>query len=297
MSNRLNVVTLQRAQTKSGALSTGSLCFKHNMICEDGLLHVHDCYELEMVTEGNGMQWLNGFQIPLSPGNIFLLSPNDMHRFSTRGPLKFLNVKIDGGSVPKDIAYLLSCGQGGVSLRPGQPDRQELLWLFGQIEHELTDRCRYFSERVYAYLTLILTFMLENGELLQKQGETSCPIQHVRSALSYIQGHIDEEISLSAIAAHCNLSPCYFSAVFSRYVGYSFSAYLLNKRLQAARKLLLTTDDTISDVAFACGFGSLSSFQRAFKNKSGVSPSDYRKAESYRHASPAPALSSSKKSP
>lgn len=98
----------------------------------------------------------------------------------------------------------------------------------------------------------------------------------ISEALKYIDAHLDEPVTLEALAEKFYLSPFYFHKVFSSVVGKPLAAYVRDRRVLCACKQLCTTDKTILDIALDCGFQSPQSFARAFRRAQGVSPSAYR---------------------
>ena len=98
----------------------------------------------------------------------------------------------------------------------------------------------------------------------------------IGEALKYIDAHLDEPVTLEALAEKYYLSPFYFHKVFSSIVGKPLAAYIRDRRVLYACKLLCTTKKTILDIALDCGFQSHQSFARAFRRVQGVSPGAYR---------------------
>ncbi len=102
--------------------------------------------------------------------------------------------------------------------------------------------------------------------------------ERLKSVLQYIEEHYTEPILLSDIAARHYFNPEYFSRYFRKNTGISFSAYLRQYRLQMARKELLTTDHSITQIAIHSGFSDERALIKAFKQQYGQTPLQYRKA-------------------
>lgn len=97
--------------------------------------------------------------------------------------------------------------------------------------------------------------------------------------LKYLEQHYQEDLSLSSVAERFSLSPGYFSTIFKKKAGHNFVHYLTGLRIREAKRLLLETQMTISEVALAVGYSSASFFIRSFKKTEGISPSEYRKGK------------------
>ncbi len=97
-------------------------------------------------------------------------------------------------------------------------------------------------------------------------------------ARSFIQDHLDEELSLTAVAKFVKISPNHLSEKFRRVTGIKFVDYIAGKRFEEACRLLPDQRLRISEIAFEVGFQSLSQFNRVFKKLAGKSPKEYRAA-------------------
>jgi AraC-like DNA-binding protein len=99
----------------------------------------------------------------------------------------------------------------------------------------------------------------------------------VRRAAQLIRERAGEPVSLGEIAASVELSRERLSRLFHETLGITFSDYLNEVRLGEARRYLAQRTGTITEIAYASGFQSLSQFNRRFRQSEGISPSQYRK--------------------
>jgi two-component system response regulator YesN len=99
-------------------------------------------------------------------------------------------------------------------------------------------------------------------------------------AKKYIGANLsDANLSLNEVAAQVNFSPNHFSAVFSNECGETFRDYLTRCRLENAKKLLRTTPQKCSEIAFLCGYNDPHYFSLIFRKNYGVTPQQYRESE------------------
>lgn len=101
-------------------------------------------------------------------------------------------------------------------------------------------------------------------------------VQIERMAL-FIAQNYSRSIRLADIGKYVGLHPDYANALFKKAFGHTLNAHLIMERITQARCLLLTTDIPIVQVAYDCGFNSISSFNSAFLKFNGCTPRDYRK--------------------
>ena len=84
-------------------------------------------------------------------------------------------------------------------------------------------------------------------------------------------------MSLSVLAEEFHLNPQYISQLFKNEIGVNFLAYLTNIRMEKAKKLLLSTPLSITEVAEQSGYGDYRVFTKVFKKSEGITPSQYRR--------------------
>lgn len=98
----------------------------------------------------------------------------------------------------------------------------------------------------------------------------------VQKVMLIIDTDITADLSLSALARQSSVSAGYLSALFHREVGETLTAYVNQRRVEAAKKLLRTTRLQIQTVAQHCGIVDVHYFTKIFKNQVGVTPKEYR---------------------
>lgn len=98
----------------------------------------------------------------------------------------------------------------------------------------------------------------------------------ISEAIRYIDDNLSDTLSVESIAERFAFSPYYFHRLFTAVVGKSMIAYVRDRRVAYACKMLNETDRKVLDIAFDCGFDSAQSFSRSFKSITGMSPTEYR---------------------
>lgn len=102
--------------------------------------------------------------------------------------------------------------------------------------------------------------------------------EYMSKALAYIDENIhDENLSLTAVAAEVYLNPVYFGRVFKNTQNLSFKQYLLEMRMELAKKLIVEGKDSISVICEKVGIPNRSYFSQVFKQYTGMLPSEYKK--------------------
>lgn len=109
------------------------------------------------------------------------------------------------------------------------------------------------------------------------EAESTKPI---RQAQQYIEEHYGEKIVLENLAEVVGLNPVYFSVLFKKETGINFSAYLVNVRMDKAKEMIRSTNETIAAIADRVGYKDSRYFSQTFTKTVGVKPALYRKLHS-----------------
>ena len=119
---------------------------------------------------------------------------------------------------------------------------------------------------------------LDNDEsgALKRIRHLSTSNESIISAIEFIDNNLDKRLTLDQVAGKVYLSDYYFSKLFKRETGLSFSVYLNARKIQKAMILLKESDDSINEISDALGFTRLSYFSQTFKKYTGYAPTKYR---------------------
>jgi transcriptional regulator GlxA family with amidase domain len=102
------------------------------------------------------------------------------------------------------------------------------------------------------------------------------PRQALQRVHQYVDAHLDEKVSVQALADVASLSIYHFARAFKQSEGLTPHDYLVQHRIEYAQKLLANSDVALSEVALAAGFFDQSHFAHRFREYVGVPPSRYR---------------------
>ncbi len=230
-------------------------------------LHGHDFYELELILDGRGRQWLNSACVPLERGSLYLCTPEDVHRVEPETPLQVISVHF----LPETARQF---GLETARARAGKLSG-EAYGALAPLAAAAAKAGGAYAELQYQGVTaLLLERLLGEG----REYAAAPSGRRMQQALRFIrENHANPALRLRDAADACGLSACHFSATFSAAVGCGFSEYLTSYRLYCACALLAETENSVSEVAYETGFGSLSHFFRVFHQAYGCTPRDYRR--------------------
>jgi ligand-binding sensor protein/AraC-like DNA-binding protein len=110
-------------------------------------------------------------------------------------------------------------------------------------------------------------------------GERAFESPILAPALAYVAENCHKRLTIDDMASFCNISSSYFSKLFNRATGKTFSTYVNGLRVERAKKLLESTDAPITAIAFDLGFDDSGYFDKVFKRIEGVTPSAYKSGQ------------------
>ena len=98
----------------------------------------------------------------------------------------------------------------------------------------------------------------------------------INKTIRYIKANVGNPINLNMLAGIAHMSPYYYAHAFKEQTGFSPIEYVINSRIERAKVLLLTTTDTVEQIAYQVGYSASSSFITIFLKRTGSTPTDYR---------------------
>jgi AraC family transcriptional regulator len=103
------------------------------------------------------------------------------------------------------------------------------------------------------------------------------PLARLKKVLEFIDANLDKNISLSALAQAANMNLSYFATLFRKSMRVSPHQYVLNRRVEWAKRLLRDSKRSVLEVSLEVGFDHPNNFARVFRRMAGISPSEFRR--------------------
>ncbi len=243
--------------------------------------HTHPSYMFIFMFDDVTQISINGETIPAQYGKVFALEPNVEHH------------EVYSNNTPKYIAVMIESHFFKTQLSDYNIN----------YENNYDNKIEYgYCEPSSSLINLLKRFMIESssnlpgsGKLLEAlsleichnlirsiinisvEQETISDRLEVSRAITFIHTHIDEKITVNQIAQEVNMSASHFSRIFKREIGLSPLAYILNTRLDRVKKLLVSSNKTITQIALESGFNSSAYLAAAFMKKYNMRPSSYKR--------------------
>lgn len=122
----------------------------------------------------------------------------------------------------------------------------------------------------------LMSEMLKSYCRLVRKHSTKHYSSTVQKTIALIEYDITSNLTLSSLASLQNISPGYLSTIFKKETGKTITEYIVDKRVEHAKRLLTTTRLQIQTVALNCGIMDVQYFSKVFKKKTGMTPKEYR---------------------
>jgi AraC-like DNA-binding protein len=253
----------------------------------------HDHFEISYVYEGSGYFTVEGWRYPVQKGDLVLVGGRRFHlaEAGRAGAFKLISlyfmpelVHPTGGPV-LDFEYLKPFYfQGpGVAHRVAAPDLPDGLALnrLQLIRQELTEHRHDYALAAKTYLSDLL---FELSRHFHRSGAKpnlgrQCirDLERLREVFRHVRMNCQEPISLRQAARMAHMTPNYFCRFFKTVTGSTLTEYVLRMRVDLAMEFLTSSSMSVTEIAYASGFGSHSYFDRVFKRLKGITPLEFRR--------------------
>ena len=238
-------------------------------------LHWHNCWEIEIVASGKGSQILNGTTYQLGRGAVYILNPTDFHEVSC-DTLDIYTISFTDERLSSEFINAFSGPGGGRMKTVDGPEFEQLLNIFDMLYYEQNQSLKYGDKCSEHLLSLLLSRILRVFDVPKiKKNDSRYTL--AGRAISYINTHFRDNPTLSDTAEWLGITPNYLSEEFHAVTGKRYKEYLNEIRLSYAKKLLISSNLSITEICFASGYSSLSNFLRVFKEYYGISPHTMQK--------------------
>ncbi|MBQ2704677.1 MAG: helix-turn-helix transcriptional regulator [Clostridia bacterium] len=221
-------------------------------------LHIHRSFELYSQIEGESVVTIDDQTYTLIAGNSVLIFPYQAHSYKriTKGKH---TICIFSPSLVPDFH----------STDKVVP--QNNLFKFSAIKLDSTDNL--FTCKSVAYS---ICGEFEKNRQYRNRSKLFL-FDKITPILVFANENYKKHITLKSAVSNSHYDYAYISKLFKKTIGVSFNQYVNALRVQESKKMLITTQKSITEIAFECGFNSLRNYNRQFFDQTGQTPTEYRK--------------------
>lgn len=245
--------------------------------------HYHDVYEIYFQISGERELFINDICYTLSPGDLYILKPFEIHYTQTRKGDDYERYVMNFSATALN-SFLSESEMGVLFDRLGScvihlDEMQQLNVLDSFKKAEMYAKRKGLFTQKLLYSSVFQLIMLVHELTATAQPVKSQYIQpEIVEAIFFINNHYMQSMDLDFLAEKVHLSKFHLSRLFHKATGATFLEYLYNVRLTKVHKMLMTTDLTLHEIAVKTGFTSTAHLTRIFRQVYEVSPRTFRKS-------------------
>ncbi len=234
----------------------------------------HPMPELTYVDQGELHSVADGQDTLLKQGDIAIFGPNQWHMHYA-----------DIGVAPRYVTITFDLE--GVDLTPLLNKKivapQQAVALLQQMLREQERMDAYSNDMIISQLSMLLLILLREesaprGGKLQTSNAVHSENEIIRQAQQYISSHIREKLSVPLVARQVDVSPSYLTALFHKNLQISPGEYIRRIKLQESKQMIRENNLNFTEIAAALQYSTVHHFSRQFKEKFGITPTEYAKS-------------------
>ena len=233
-------------------------------------------YELELFHREQGVSHVSGKRYPARRGMLLCAKPGQIRH--SEFPVRCSYIRIRPGQDAM-IDRLLAAAPDCVYLG-SDGEIEELMGLFTKLCSTVIGTAAEGDALVLRANALLAEILYRLSRLWQGEGEevSQTPVHRiVAEAYEYLNEHYAGDCSLKTVSAALHVSPNYLPTVFLREMGVTPFAYVTEKRIGRAKRLIAAGELSMLEIAMSTGFCSQSHFNRVFREATGCTPAAYRR--------------------
>ena len=254
-----------RGSVKSPGLHSCAYCRQEKGFVFPG--ESHSLPELLYVHKGMLHCVADGREIPLKEGELVVFGPNQWHMFYADIDVAPGYMTIQFQPEAADISALLN-------RKFGLSERRE--FLLQEMIREQTRKDAFSDNMLWAQLCMLLVWLLREPKVSGEKPNGENEI--IRQAQQYVCNHLRQKLSVSLVAQQIDMSASYLTALFHKHLDISPGEYIRRVKLQESKRMIREEDMNFTEIAAALEYSTVHHFSRQFKEKFGITPSEYARS-------------------
>ena len=234
----------------------------------------HPMLELTYVDQGYLHSVADGQDLLLEQGDIVVYAPNQWH-------MQYADI----GVAPRFVTISFELADGDLNCLKNRklPASQQAVTLLQQMLREQERADMFSDDLIFSMLAqLLLTLLRQVNSHSADKPKTSNSLhsenQIIRQAQEYISNHLRERLSVPSVAKAVDVSPSYLTALFHKNLQISPAEYIRRLKLQESKQMIRENSMTFTEIAAALQYSTVHHFSRQFKEKFGITPTEYAKS-------------------
>lgn len=257
---------------------------KKDAICD---IHVHSEFELLKILEGQTEFYIYGKEYRVRCGDIIFVNSRVPHSTTIHKDSIAFFIQFHTDIQPDDSEIHMSkylsrfvniANEDAVVFKKGTEINHCISNCLDSIRNEYIHKDSSYDLFIKGYIYNILAMLYRNKVIIHPESFfESGNVSKILPVLEYIDANYSKQLTLPQLSEIINVNEFYFCRLFKKVVNTPVVQYLNFVRVCKAEKLLLSTDKSVSEIAFETGFSSVSYFNRIFKKYKFCTPGMYKK--------------------
>jgi AraC family transcriptional activator of pobA len=240
--------------------------------------HKHDAYfEIIYLSQGAGFHWVDTQKFQIHPPVVYFLS-GQLHYWemtaTPKGYVLLFKEEFFDFFKQGDLLNLIRNLEGTVEINLS--DTSNLDFIFSEMVKEYKTPSGSFAELIQGYLQVALVKLLRNKQYHESPAVVGGDSVYRRFRQLIQNTHPISNLKVNEVASELNVSPQNLNSILKKASGKSASELIAEQVLLEAKRYLLHTDKTVSEIAFALSFTDPSHFVKHFKKSTGETPQAFR---------------------
>lgn len=249
-------------------------------------LHTHPEYEIAYFPKDEGTYMIQDVEVPIEPGDLFIVNANEIHQPTLRGQrnrgavVTYFRASLfaDPEESAQWVEPFVHARELGFNKVRADHDLRDLVLRLHEAADPARKNWKLISRGLITHILSITAAMFAERCAGTRVTRRIAKAQRFASVVAYINENLAHAIEARELYRLAGLSHSRFSEEFRAAFGVSLVTYIRAQRLRRAKRLLQSTEMTVTEIAFASGFGASSLFNRVFKDEAGQSPTQFRRA-------------------
>ncbi len=247
--------------------------------------HFHSAVEVVLPIEGECVYTIEEMEYHVLPGEIMIIPAGCRHalRMGENSRRDLVLYEMNGVFSLKEFGTFRQMLSRPLHITGDHPDRE-------QVHRLMTDMVQVYRaggvlRNLHCYALLLESYAVL-GEHYLTTSATPAEVNAINRqlsgedafnrALDYVGENYMDDVTLDSLAAYVGFSRYTLSRMFRQHTGTTFTQYLNKRRVTMAEELLASTKMPVTQVALQCGFNSIATFNRVFREVRGCTPTQYR---------------------
>lgn len=229
--------------------------------------------QINYITGGSGVLETDFGKFPVREGSVFIIYPGEWHRYRPNSKTGWVENYIGfDGVIARQLVDSVFFDHSQPIFQMGV--NEEILEIYFDIYTLVENELPGFQQIASGLIVKLLGLMVAGEKQKDFSGKKIARI--IEETRFFIRQNVEQAIDFEELAKSKNVGYSYFRKMFRKFTGVAPGQYQLQLRFKMAKDLLVSSDKSIKEIAYGLGFQSIYHFSSYFRQKEGVTPTQFR---------------------